>query len=83
MEDLAFRIGGEEFLLVLAEADRAATLLKMEGLRREVETELRVAHERLHLAVTISAGVAAFPADGIRMEDLVKAAETWSFDRTS
>jgi diguanylate cyclase (GGDEF)-like protein/PAS domain S-box-containing protein len=74
--DLAFRIGGEEFLLLLAEADREATLAKMEGFRREVETDLRVKHAQLNLTVTISAGVAAFPGDGTSLEDLLKAADT-------
>ena len=73
--DLAFRIGGEEFLLLLTEADGAATLAKMEGFRKEVETGLLVKHRQLNLAVTISAGIASFPTDGNCLEDLMKVAD--------
>jgi diguanylate cyclase (GGDEF)-like protein/PAS domain S-box-containing protein len=73
--DLAFRVGGEEFLLLLTEADGATTLAKMEDIRREVETELLVKHRQLNLTVTISAGVTAFPADGASLEDLLKVAD--------
>jgi diguanylate cyclase (GGDEF)-like protein len=73
--DLAFRIGGEEFLLLLTEADAMTTLAKMEGFRGEVETQLLVKHRQLNLSVTISAGIAAFPADGGCLEDLMKAAD--------
>jgi len=73
--DLAFRIGGEEFLLMLTEADGETTLAKMEGFRQEVEPDFLVKHKQLQLNVTISAGVAAYPADGTTLEELMKAAD--------
>lgn len=51
--DCAARIGGEEFALLLIEADRDGAMQVAERLRRAVEAELRSP------AVTVSVGVAA------------------------
>jgi diguanylate cyclase (GGDEF)-like protein len=74
--DLAFRIGGEEFLLVLPGADTTATLARAEALRQEVVAGLRVKYREESLTVTFSAGVASFPIHGERLSTLLKAADT-------
>jgi diguanylate cyclase (GGDEF)-like protein len=74
--DLAFRIGGEEFLLVLPSADATATLARAETLRQEVAAGLHVKYREALLTVTFSAGVASFPVHGERLSTLLKAADT-------
>jgi diguanylate cyclase (GGDEF)-like protein len=61
--DLAARIGGEEFVLLLREADRDAALHVAERVRSEIQARdwSKVAPG---LAVTISAGVAVDPGEG-------------------
>lgn len=61
--DIAARIGGEEFVLLLREADRASALAVAERVRAEIATRDWTAVAG-GLAVTISAGVAADPGDG-------------------
>jgi len=58
-EDQLGRLGGEEFLALLPDADAAAAAAAAEKLRAEVAT-LAVEHEGRALAVTISAGWAAW-----------------------
>jgi len=68
--DLACRYGGEEFLLLLPETGEQETLARAEQLRREMEAlRLRVDGKPLG-RVTVSLGVAVFPADAENPSDL-------------
>ena len=74
-EDIACRYGGEEFTLILPEAPAEAALQRAEAIRREVEA-MRVRHMDRELPrVTVSIGVATFPADGDTPEVLMRAAD--------
>ena len=81
--DLVCRYGADEFLLVLPEiADQQADAL----LARVLGTmqQLAVEAEGRSIALTATAGVASFPADGRSAEELVaKAATTMYTARTS
>jgi len=75
--DAAYRYGGEEFLIILAEQDLAAATAVAERLRRAVE-ELGLPHEAKDPpgVVTISAGVAATsPEDPKGTSALLKEAD--------
>jgi diguanylate cyclase (GGDEF)-like protein len=61
-EDLCSRYGGEEFVLVLVEADHEAALLAAERARAAVERQV-IRFEALELSVTVSAGVATTCGD--------------------
>jgi diguanylate cyclase (GGDEF)-like protein len=73
--DIAARFGGEEFVVLLTEADRDSAL--------QVARRIRMAVERSKFdgllgdddAVTISGGVAAYPSDGTQLDELIELAD--------
>jgi diguanylate cyclase (GGDEF)-like protein len=72
--DIACRLGGDEFLIAMPGTDRAAALLRAEDL---VETfAVRFARAtREGISCTLSAGVAAWPADATSLESLLASAD--------
>ncbi len=74
--DLAGRFGGEEFVLVLPEADLEAAMSFAERLRRIVETtpfSAPASDELVH--ATVSVGVACYPEHGTTITELTHAAD--------
>jgi diguanylate cyclase (GGDEF)-like protein len=71
--DSAFRIGGDEFALLLPQADpeQAATLCD----RLRTHFESQIAPLKLQAGVTIDYGIAVHPQDGDAKEDLVRLAD--------
>ncbi len=75
--DIAFRYGGEEFVLVLPETPGHAALILAERLRQAVATCRFTVHGHVDAGqVTISVGVATYPRDAQGVEDLIHAADT-------
>lgn len=73
--DVAFRFGGEEFLLMLPETDIPGALQCLDNLRESLK-EMRIHHEGQAIGtVTLSAGIAEYPVHGATHEDLVRAAD--------
>jgi diguanylate cyclase (GGDEF)-like protein len=69
------RYGGEEFVLILPDADAADAAQRAEGVRRAA-AELRVQSEGVCLGFTVSAGVATFrPDDRAAHTDLLRATD--------
>src|SRR5258708_6576092 len=74
-EDIACRYGGEEFVLILPDADLELTRLRAEELCAGTK-KLQVIHSGETLGpITISVGVAAFPMHGKSMRELLAAAD--------
>jgi len=74
-EDIACRYGGEEFTLILPEADIGVAIQRAQAIRAGVE-DLHVQHLGRELPkVTASIGVAGYPADGNTQEALLRAAD--------
>jgi diguanylate cyclase (GGDEF)-like protein/putative nucleotidyltransferase with HDIG domain len=69
--DTVARLGGEEFAVLAPEAGESETFRLAERLRREVKTAF-ADHAK---PLTISAGVASFPATGGTSSDLIRAAD--------
>jgi len=71
--DSAFRIGGDEFALLLPQTDAEQAL----ALSRRVETVFAETVQPLHLSVSVSMdhGVATFPLDGEQTEQLIRVAD--------
>lgn len=73
--DLVSRMGGEELLVVLPNADLEASVSKADQLRTFVAALSIRAHGKLLDAVTISIGVSTFPTHGTTQEELMRAAD--------
>lgn len=73
--DRVARIGGEEFAIVMLEADAAMARQQAERLRQQIEQQACALPEGDPRAVTVSLGIAVFPRDGADAAGLVKAAD--------
>jgi len=73
--DVACRYGGEEFLLIMAETDVSDARQRAESLRAQVAT-LPIRHRGETLRqLTVSIGVAVFPANASSAAQLISAAD--------
>ncbi len=78
--DVACRVGGEEFSVLLPEAPMQIATQRAENIRRAVQ-ELKLKYEdRTLSAITISLGVAAFPDHGTTPAALLHAADQALYD---
>ncbi len=74
--DVVTRYGGEEFCLILPGTGKKESLFVGERIRRVIEAESFPGENHLPLGrLTISLGVASFPADGTTTNELVHAAD--------
>ena len=74
-EDVACRYGGEEFLLVLSDCAVDDAYAKGEAIREAI-AQLHAFSRGLALPrITASLGIACYPEDGERMEDLIAGAD--------
>jgi len=70
--DYVCRYGGEEFTIILPQADKKEALLLAERLRMDIEKHLFVHEEILpQKKLTVSVGVATFPEDGQTASELI------------
>jgi len=72
--DFVGRFGGEEFLIIMPEADKNGSRFAAERIRREVENYTVKAFGKL-LKITISIGLSSFPIDGGNHLDLIEKAD--------
>jgi diguanylate cyclase (GGDEF)-like protein/PAS domain S-box-containing protein len=74
-QDIACRFGGEEFALVLTEANLNGAMQRAEILRQQVK-ELSVEYGgQLLSSISVSIGVAIYPEHGSSMVDVLRAAD--------
>ncbi len=83
--DTAARIGGEEFALLLPESDANGAFVVCERIRKRVsesfaEAAIPGVAEPGGLPVTVSLGVASFPAGGTTQPDLLSSADRALYD---
>lgn len=71
--DFAFRIGGDEFALLLPQADPEQATILCDRLRVNFEADLKPL--KLDIAVTLDYGIAVHPQDGDTKEALVRLAD--------
>jgi diguanylate cyclase (GGDEF)-like protein len=72
--DIAGRLGGEEFALLLPEATLDSAVAAAERLRGLVEAQV-IAVDGQHIPVTISVGASAVQAETLGIEELIKQAD--------
>src|SRR3989338_16857 len=69
------RLGGEEFLVILPSADKQQAFLEAENVRSAIQEKI-VTIRRKPAAITVSIGVACFPQDARRSDDLLDKADS-------
>ncbi len=74
--DAIGRYGGEEFVMLIPDADKEAAFCLAERLRKELA---KVKLEDLP-PITISLGMATYPADGTDIEELIKKADAAMYE---
>lgn len=75
-EDLTFRFGGEEFIVLLSSTSKKDALNVAEKIRKRIEdTEFPFEEVQPNGQLTISIGVASFPEDKDRPRELFEAAD--------
>lgn len=78
--DIVARYGGEEFVLLLPETSAEAAVEKMEAMCRAISrAAIQLPRAQTASALTISAGIATFPADGLSGDSLLDEADTRLF----
>ncbi|HKW44589.1 MAG TPA: GGDEF domain-containing protein, partial [Candidatus Eremiobacteraceae bacterium] len=71
--DVAGRYGGDEFLVILPQADEGGARLLLSRLRRKIEQQNDAGFPPI--PIEMSAGIAIYPRDGENKADLVAAAD--------
>jgi len=78
--DIVARYGGEEFVIAMPQTDATDAFRKLEDLRRAIAgTPIPVPKGGKPVFVTISAGLARFPNDGEKEDDLIAVADARLF----
>ncbi|MGH9686390.1 MAG: diguanylate cyclase domain-containing protein [Candidatus Acidiferrales bacterium] len=71
--DFAFRIGGDEFALLLPQTDPEQALTLCRRVRSQYEADLSPAN--LNIGVTVDFGIAVYPQDGDQKSELLSIAD--------
>lgn len=74
-DDVACRYGGEEFVIVMPEADAARATEQADGIRRAVKAAHIDYHGRRLEVITVSIGIAVFPLHGAEPALCLRAAD--------
>jgi len=79
--DIVARYGGEEFVVILPESDARQAGERVEQIRRDIEAETHsIGRHAPPARLTVSAGIASWPADGPDGESLTARADERLFE---
>ena len=78
-EDVACRYGGDEFVLILPDTSAEVAALRAEKMRIAVAQVEKQPYGHLLKPMTLSLGVATFPANGRTSKDLMRASDAALF----
>jgi diguanylate cyclase (GGDEF)-like protein/PAS domain S-box-containing protein len=73
--DIAFRFGGEEFVLLMSDTDEEGSFNCLENIRKLMEKKKIIHNGQALGIITMSAGIAQYPQHGEDGESLVRAAD--------
>ena len=82
-EDIACRLGGEEFIVIMPEMDRTVAMRRAEELMAELRAATTVHDGQPLPPVTASIGIAVFPDHGKRAEELLLKADQALYEAKS
>lgn len=74
--DIACRFGGEEFVVVLMDADLKNAIRRLEIIRENIKSTPVFYHGKQLPPVTVSIGVALAPQQGITVNEIISAADS-------
>jgi diguanylate cyclase (GGDEF)-like protein/PAS domain S-box-containing protein len=72
--DHVYRMGGEEFLVILPGVEAATAALRLNHLRETVEN-IQLPFEGLSVHITLSIGISVYPNNGATLDDLINKAD--------
>ena len=75
MIDMAFRYGGDEFVVLLPQTGKPSAMLVAQRLRHLLVEAIFLRDEGLNLKVTASFGVACYPVDATTKNELIRLAD--------
>lgn len=79
--DLVARYGGEEFVMVMPATSAEQAMEKLQTMRQAIaELKIRLPKQQTTANLTISAGIAVFPADGVTADELLDQADARLFE---
>jgi diguanylate cyclase (GGDEF)-like protein len=73
-DDIAVRLGGEEFLILLTEVGLEQGMKRAEDIRRLIE-KMRSEVDEFRVGITVSIGVAEFPSSSKEIRDVMRKAD--------
>ena len=73
--DILARFGGEEFVILLPEIDAQNASVVAEKLRHQIEKYFKHPESPIGVSISISLGVANFPADAYSAEKMIEVAD--------
>ena len=74
--DITCRYGGEEFLIILPDTSLEDTCARAESLLEDIKKMATISAVQTSGSIMMSIGIAAYPEQGTRLEDLLRAADT-------
>jgi len=73
-DDLAVRLGGEEFLILMTDMNLDQGVKRAEEIRSQIE-DLKIEFEGALIQVTVSIGAAEYPSSSTSMRDVMRKAD--------
>jgi diguanylate cyclase (GGDEF)-like protein len=73
--DICFRYGGDEFIILMPETPKQEGLMACMTLREQLRSHVFDMGDGLHLHVSASFGIAAYPDDGTTTQRIISAAD--------
>ncbi len=78
--DMAFRYGGDEFVIMLPQTSKRSAVLVAKRLHKLLREHVYMGDEGLNIRLTASFGLASFPTDATNRADLIHMADASMYD---
>ena len=78
-DDMAFRYGGDEFVVLMPSTNKPAAMVLIDRLCEVLRSEAFLGGQNLTLTVSGSFGLAVFPEDGATVQAILRAADSMMY----